>query len=445
VIDALKNKIPGLCTLWNEETPKITQAVTDSQTAAQTATDKEALIGAHYSQIDTLGDDLALGAASSLLNVYSNLPAVIGVHNNAANINAVAANEATIDAVAANETNINNAAGLVGSLSSLLTTAKDTLVNAINELWNKFSDYYTSAQMDTALSGKASTSHNHSGVYAPATHSHSIADQVTLTALDINGGTDIGASLADADLLIVDDGAVGTNRKTAMSRVWTYIAGKITGAVSGLLTTNLDTSRALVSDGSGKIVVSAVTATELGYLDGVTSAIQTQLAGKVPTTRTVTAGAGMTGGGALGANITLSHADTSSQGSVNNSGNTFIQDVTLDTYGHITGIVSATVDTTSQVMGTIAGQGVGAVGTYVFAWMANSNTDLAPGTTVAGSSLRYASVSSATAISGAVLVAGTATGSSSNGVALTGTWRAMGYGGVYGAAYYPATLWLRIS
>lgn len=41
--------------------------------------------------------------------------------------------------------------------------------------------------------------------------------------LDIDGGTDIGADLVDADLLIVDDGAAGTNRKTALSRFKTYI------------------------------------------------------------------------------------------------------------------------------------------------------------------------------------------------------------------------------
>jgi hypothetical protein len=40
--------------------------------------------------------------------------------------------------------------------------------------------------------------------------------------------------------------------------------------------------------------------------------------------------------------ITIAHTDTSSQGSVNNSGRTYIQDITLDTYGHITGITSAT-------------------------------------------------------------------------------------------------------
>ena len=39
-------------------------------------------------------------------------------------------------------------------------------------------------------------------------------------------------------------------------------------------------SRALVSNSSGKVDTSAVTLTELGYLDGVTSAVQTQLNAK---------------------------------------------------------------------------------------------------------------------------------------------------------------------
>ena len=43
---------------------------------------------------------------------------------------------------------------------------------------------------------------------------------------------------------------------------------------------NLTTARALVSDGSGDVSVSDVTATEIGYLDGVSSAIQTQLDAK---------------------------------------------------------------------------------------------------------------------------------------------------------------------
>jgi hypothetical protein len=55
----------------------------------------------------------------------------------------------------------------------------------------------------------------------------------------------------------------------------------------------------------------------------------------------VATGSGLTGG-TITSTGTLSHADTSSQATVNNSGNTYIQDVTLDTFGHVTGLVSAT-------------------------------------------------------------------------------------------------------
>jgi hypothetical protein len=54
----------------------------------------------------------------------------------------------------------------------------------------------------------------------------------------------------------------------------------ITGAATTITDDNLTASRALVSDGSGKVAVSDVTSTELGYLDGVTSAVQTQVDSK---------------------------------------------------------------------------------------------------------------------------------------------------------------------
>ena len=46
--------------------------------------------------------------------------------------------------------------------------------------------------------------------------------------------------------------------------------------------------------------------------------------------------------------ITINHDDTSSQASVDNSGSTYIQDVTLDTYGHVTGLTSAAIPTLNQ-------------------------------------------------------------------------------------------------
>lgn len=67
--------------------------------------------------------------------------------------------------------------------------------------------------------------------------------------------------------------------------------------------TGLTASRALVSDASGHPAVSSVTSTELGYLDGVTSAIQTQLNGKAASNHTHKyAGSSSAGGAATSAN-----------------------------------------------------------------------------------------------------------------------------------------------
>jgi len=43
--------------------------------------------------------------------------------------------------------------------------------------------------------------------------------------LDIDGATDIGEAIVDADLFVIDNGAGGINRKTAASRIKTYVGG----------------------------------------------------------------------------------------------------------------------------------------------------------------------------------------------------------------------------
>jgi hypothetical protein len=77
--------------------------------------------------------------------------------------------------------------------------------------------------------------------------------------------------------------SVAANAKNAADAATAAVAGKqdtITGAATTITSSNLAASRALISNGSGKVAVSAVTSTELGYLDGVTSKVQTQLDAK---------------------------------------------------------------------------------------------------------------------------------------------------------------------
>ena len=57
-----------------------------------------------------------------------------------------------------------------------------------------------------------------------------------LAAIDVDGGTDIGADLTTSDLIIVDDGAGGTNRKAALSRLVTFIDANSSAASKGFAT-----------------------------------------------------------------------------------------------------------------------------------------------------------------------------------------------------------------
>jgi len=74
-----------------------------------------------------------------------------------------------------------------------------------------------------------------------------------LTALDIDGGTDIGEAIVDADLFIIDNGAGGTNRKVAASRIKTYIGSDFSNPASAdgdsLGTASLEWSDLYLADG----------------------------------------------------------------------------------------------------------------------------------------------------------------------------------------------------
>jgi len=93
-----------------------------------------------------------------------------------------------------------------------------------------------------------------------------------LPANSIDSDAYVDGSIDNAHLA---DDAVGADELAANAVVNASVAAGAAIVFSKM--ENLTVSRALVSDGNGDVSVSAVTATEVGYLDGVTSAIQTQL------------------------------------------------------------------------------------------------------------------------------------------------------------------------
>ncbi len=185
---------------------------------------------------------------------------------------------------------------------------------------------------------------------------------ITITKPTVGGNEDTWGTTLNTALDTIVDAVNGTTGTTAPNLSTLTInsvdvtatpaeLNLLDGATAATSTTVVGTDRVVFNDGGTMKQVSM-------------SDIATYTTSQVPSTTvndatiTITAGNALTGGGnfttdqASNETITINHQDTSSQASVNNSGNTFIQDITLDTYGHITVISSVSVD-----MSAIGGYG----------------------------------------------------------------------------------------
>ena len=168
---------------------------------------------------------------------------------------------------------------------------------------------------------------------------------ITASAAELNKMKGVTATTAEINIL---NGLTATTEelnycKGVTSAIQEQLKNKqasITGAATTIASNNLTASRALVSNSSGKVGVSAVSSTELGYLSGVTSAIQTQLNGKQ---------ASITGAATTiaSSNLTASRALVS-----NNDGKVAVSTVTSTELGYldgVTGAIQTQLDSTLKV------------------------------------------------------------------------------------------------
>ena len=139
-----------------------------------------------------------------------------------------------------------------------LTASYQPLVASVSDTELGYLDGVTSA-IQTQIDGKSSTSHNHSGVYQPV--------DADLTAIAALTGTSGFLKTNGSGTWSVDTGTYLTT-SSASSTYAPLAAPTFTGTVVLPSTTSIGN----------------VSATELGYVDGVTSAIQTQLNAKASTT-----------------------------------------------------------------------------------------------------------------------------------------------------------------
>jgi len=94
-------------------------------------------------------------------------------------------------------------------------------------------------------------------------------------------GADLNTAITDnVSALNTTDTALQTRitaNNTLITELETRRTQNIAGGVSTITTTDLTGDRALISSGSGKVAVSAITATELGHLDGIDQNINSNL------------------------------------------------------------------------------------------------------------------------------------------------------------------------
>ena len=110
------------------------------------------------------------------------------------------------------------------------------------------------------------------------------AHETNLTTVDPTADRTISLPNATGTIVLKDSTDTLTNKSIdSDNNTITNIVNADIKSAAGINFSKMEdltTSRALVSDGNGDVSVSAVTATEIGYLDGVTSNIQTQLDAK---------------------------------------------------------------------------------------------------------------------------------------------------------------------
>lgn len=179
---------------------------------------------------------------------------------------------------------------------------------------------------------------------------------ISITKPTVGGSQDTWGETLNTALDTIVDGVNGASGTVAPDLSTLKINGtNVTATANELNVMDGDTvATSTTVTGSDAIVYNDNGVMKQVTLNDINAFIQSQAGSAGNGTIQITAGSALTGGGSFTTNqagnttITVNHQDTSSQSSSNNSGNTFIQDITLDTYGHITGLGTGTVSISSS-------------------------------------------------------------------------------------------------
>ena len=167
-----------------------------------------------------------------------------------------------LDGLTSTTAELNKLDGFTGAVADL-NYAKDLRATGVTSTEYDYLDGVTS-NIQTQLNSKQP---NITGAATTILSSNLTANRALYSASD---GKIYASSITSTELGYLD--GVSSGIQTQLNAKQATITGAASTGVSG----NFSTNRAMITDYSGKMSTSAVTATELGYLDGVTSNIQTQ-------------------------------------------------------------------------------------------------------------------------------------------------------------------------
>ena len=169
-----------------------------------------------------------------------------------------------LDGLTSTTAELNKLDGFTGAVADL-NYASDLRATGVTSTEYDYLDGVTS-NLQTQLNSKQP---NVTGAATTILSSNLTANRALVS--DGSGKVAASSTITSTELGYLD--GVSSNIQTQLNAK----QATITGAASTGTSSNLTANRAMITDGSGKMSISAVTSTELGYLDGVTSNIQTQL------------------------------------------------------------------------------------------------------------------------------------------------------------------------
>ena len=254
------------------------------------------------------------------------------------------------DATASNNTDVNSVDIAEGCAPSGVNNAIREVMGALKRM-DAGTDALTSPDINGGTINGATINASTVGASTPSTGAFT---NLAANSLAL-GGTALTATAAQLNTLAsgsaANDGTITVTAGNALTGGGNFTVNQ--AGNTGITINHEDTSTQATVTNSGTTYIQSIGLDTYGHITSINSGTVSGGTSANDSTLTITAGGGLTGGGSFTANqsssssVTVEHSDTSSQASSNNSGQTFIQDVILDGFGHVTGLTAAAATTSS--------------------------------------------------------------------------------------------------